>query len=182
MWPISPKVRDLKHDPRYALHSLMDNFEGVGGEFFVAGRAARSTTGLSSRRRASGSTIQSSTSSSSSASTRRSGPSMRAKNRPATVGVQADSQAPLGQAGRRVRGEPAERSFERSVKRSRERSPERSSPLSPEPREPAGRTPCGVERLLVRLNTLRVHARGASIFNREIVFRSYRLFQPIRAR
>jgi Pyridoxamine 5'-phosphate oxidase len=41
MWPTSPKVRDLKHDPRYALHSLMDNFEGVGGEFFVAGRAAR---------------------------------------------------------------------------------------------------------------------------------------------
>jgi hypothetical protein len=41
MWPTSPKVRDLKHAPRYALHSLMDNFEGVGGEFFVAGRAAR---------------------------------------------------------------------------------------------------------------------------------------------
>jgi hypothetical protein len=41
MWPTSPKVRDLQHDPRYALHSLMDNFEGVGGEFFVTGRAAR---------------------------------------------------------------------------------------------------------------------------------------------
>jgi hypothetical protein len=40
-WPTSPKVRDLQHDPRYALHSLMDNFEGVGREFFVAGRAAR---------------------------------------------------------------------------------------------------------------------------------------------
>lgn len=36
-----PKVRDLQHGPRYALHSLMDNFEGVGGEFFVAGRVAR---------------------------------------------------------------------------------------------------------------------------------------------
>jgi hypothetical protein len=41
MWPTSPKVRDLQHDPWYALHSLMDNFEGVGGEVFVAGRAAR---------------------------------------------------------------------------------------------------------------------------------------------
>ena len=38
MWPTSPTVRDLKHDPRYALHSLMDNFEGVGGKFFVADR------------------------------------------------------------------------------------------------------------------------------------------------
>ncbi|HEV8564611.1 MAG TPA: hypothetical protein VGR41_06825 [Actinomycetota bacterium] len=37
----SPKVRDLQRDPRYALHSMMDNFEAVGGEFFVAGRAAR---------------------------------------------------------------------------------------------------------------------------------------------
>lgn len=25
----------------YAMHSLMDNLEGVGGEFFVAGRGAR---------------------------------------------------------------------------------------------------------------------------------------------
>jgi len=41
MWPTSPKVRDLQHDPRYSLHALMDNFEGVGGEFFVAGHAAR---------------------------------------------------------------------------------------------------------------------------------------------
>jgi hypothetical protein len=41
MWPTSPKVRDLERDPRYALHSLMDNFEGTGGEFFVAGRAAQ---------------------------------------------------------------------------------------------------------------------------------------------
>lgn len=41
MWPTSPKIRDLERDPRYALHSLMDNFEGIGGEFFVAGRASR---------------------------------------------------------------------------------------------------------------------------------------------
>jgi hypothetical protein len=41
MWPTSPKVRDLQRDPRYALHSLRDNFEGADGEFFVAGCAAR---------------------------------------------------------------------------------------------------------------------------------------------
>lgn len=43
MYPESPKVRDLDRDPRYAMHSLMDNMEGEGGEFAVRGRAARVT-------------------------------------------------------------------------------------------------------------------------------------------
>ena len=33
----SPKVAEVTRDPRYALHGPMDNPEGEGGEFFVAG-------------------------------------------------------------------------------------------------------------------------------------------------
>jgi hypothetical protein len=39
MYPTSPKVSDLARDDRYALHSLMDNDEGKGGEFALRGRA-----------------------------------------------------------------------------------------------------------------------------------------------
>lgn len=39
MYATSPKVADLERDPRYALHSMMDNDEGDGGEFAVRGRA-----------------------------------------------------------------------------------------------------------------------------------------------
>jgi hypothetical protein len=34
----SPKVREVARDARYALHSSMDNPDGVGGEFLVRGR------------------------------------------------------------------------------------------------------------------------------------------------
>jgi hypothetical protein len=33
----SPKVREVDRDARYALHSPMDNPDGVGGEFLVSG-------------------------------------------------------------------------------------------------------------------------------------------------
>jgi hypothetical protein len=33
----SPKVREVARDARYALHSPMDNPEGIGGEFLVSG-------------------------------------------------------------------------------------------------------------------------------------------------
>jgi hypothetical protein len=33
----SPKVAEVARDPRYALHGPMDNPEGEGGEFLVAG-------------------------------------------------------------------------------------------------------------------------------------------------
>jgi hypothetical protein len=33
----SPKVDEVRHDGRYALHSPMDNPDGVGGEFMVRG-------------------------------------------------------------------------------------------------------------------------------------------------
>ena len=33
----SPKVREVARDARYALHSPMDNPDGIGGEFFVSG-------------------------------------------------------------------------------------------------------------------------------------------------
>ena len=36
----SPKVAEVARDPRYALHGPMDNPEGEGGEFFVAGSMA----------------------------------------------------------------------------------------------------------------------------------------------
>jgi Pyridoxamine 5'-phosphate oxidase len=39
MYPTSPKVTDLRRDPRFALHSMMDNDAGVGGEFSMTGRA-----------------------------------------------------------------------------------------------------------------------------------------------
>jgi nitroimidazol reductase NimA-like FMN-containing flavoprotein (pyridoxamine 5'-phosphate oxidase superfamily) len=37
--PDSPKAYDLRRDGRYALHSLVDNPAGAGGEFVVTGRA-----------------------------------------------------------------------------------------------------------------------------------------------
>jgi hypothetical protein len=37
--PTSPKVDDLRHDGRFAMHSLIDNPTGMGGEFSVKGRA-----------------------------------------------------------------------------------------------------------------------------------------------
>ena len=39
MFDTSPKVADLTRDPRYALHSMMDNDDGEGGEFSLRGRA-----------------------------------------------------------------------------------------------------------------------------------------------
>lgn len=41
MYPSSPKVADLERDPRYALHSMMDNDDGIGGELSLRGRASR---------------------------------------------------------------------------------------------------------------------------------------------
>lgn len=37
--PTSPKVKDLRLDGRYAMHSLVDNPSGDGGEFSIKGRA-----------------------------------------------------------------------------------------------------------------------------------------------
>ena len=37
--PTSPKASDLQKDGRYAIHSLIDNLSGEGGEFTLAGRA-----------------------------------------------------------------------------------------------------------------------------------------------
>jgi hypothetical protein len=39
MHTTSPKVADLVRDPRFALHSMMDNDDGVGGEFALTGPA-----------------------------------------------------------------------------------------------------------------------------------------------
>ena len=39
MYSTSPKVADLERDPRFALHSMMDNDDGVGGEFALRGQA-----------------------------------------------------------------------------------------------------------------------------------------------
>ena len=39
MFETSPKVADLTRDPRYALHSMMDNDDGEGGEFSLRGQA-----------------------------------------------------------------------------------------------------------------------------------------------
>jgi hypothetical protein len=39
MYPTSPKAGDLQRDPRYGLHSMMDNDDGEGGEFAVRGTA-----------------------------------------------------------------------------------------------------------------------------------------------
>ena len=41
MYDTSPKVADLERDPRFALHSMMDNDDGIGGEFAMHGRATR---------------------------------------------------------------------------------------------------------------------------------------------
>jgi len=41
MYTTSPKVADLERDPRFALHSMMNNDDGVGGEFAMHGRATR---------------------------------------------------------------------------------------------------------------------------------------------
>ena len=40
MYQTSPKAADLRRDPRFALHSMMDNDDGVGGEFAMSGRAS----------------------------------------------------------------------------------------------------------------------------------------------
>jgi hypothetical protein len=40
MYRTSRKVADLRRDPRFALHSMMDNDDGVGGEFAVSGLAS----------------------------------------------------------------------------------------------------------------------------------------------
>lgn len=37
----SPKVREVSRDGRYALHSPMDNPDGIGGEFVAFGQVAR---------------------------------------------------------------------------------------------------------------------------------------------
>jgi hypothetical protein len=39
MYPSSPKASDLRRDPRFALHSMMDNDDGIGGELALRGRA-----------------------------------------------------------------------------------------------------------------------------------------------
>jgi Pyridoxamine 5''-phosphate oxidase. len=39
MYATSPKVADFGRDPRFALHSMMDNDDGIGGEFALSGRA-----------------------------------------------------------------------------------------------------------------------------------------------
>ncbi len=39
MYPTSPKAADLRRDARFALHSMMDNDDGIGGEFALTGRA-----------------------------------------------------------------------------------------------------------------------------------------------
>lgn len=41
MYRSSPKAADLERDPRYALHSMMDNDDGIGGEFSLHGSAVR---------------------------------------------------------------------------------------------------------------------------------------------
>jgi len=43
--PTSPKVDDLRRDGRFAMHSLIDNPSGMGGEFSVKGRAHVVTDG-----------------------------------------------------------------------------------------------------------------------------------------
>ena len=39
MEPTSPKVQDLRRDPRYALHCGVEDHDGGAGEFLVRGRA-----------------------------------------------------------------------------------------------------------------------------------------------
>jgi hypothetical protein len=132
----------------------MDNFDGADGEFFVAGRATRvddatliPTASVGERDPKRYVLIE--------------------------LGVDEaigttyadDETVPRGWRVSRIvslprPGETAERSIKRSVERSRGRSPKRSSPLDPDCYESAGRRPRRVERLLVRLATLRVmHAQ-----------------------
>ena len=40
MYPTSPKVKDLLRDPRYSLHSQVEDSEGTGGEVSVSGVAS----------------------------------------------------------------------------------------------------------------------------------------------
>lgn len=40
MEPTSPKGRDLRQRPRYALHNGVPDMSGSGGEFFISGEAA----------------------------------------------------------------------------------------------------------------------------------------------
>src|SRR2546423_3607770 len=40
MYPSSPKVNDLRRDPRFSLHSEVEDTSGMGGEFLITGRAA----------------------------------------------------------------------------------------------------------------------------------------------
>ncbi|HEU4760410.1 MAG TPA: pyridoxamine 5'-phosphate oxidase family protein [Dehalococcoidia bacterium] len=51
MEPTSPKGRDLRTNPRYALHSLVVDQHGASGEFLVCG-SARPVTDPSTRRAA----------------------------------------------------------------------------------------------------------------------------------
>jgi hypothetical protein len=68
---------------------------------------------------------------------------------------------------------PREHSPERFVERSHEHSPERSSPLDPDLPESAGERRRRVERLLVRLATLRVHVRAAPLKHPFDTWRSF---------
>jgi hypothetical protein len=43
MEPTSPKGRDIRMDPRYALHCGVEDYSGGEGEFFVSGTASPST-------------------------------------------------------------------------------------------------------------------------------------------
>lgn len=47
----SPKVREVARDARYALHSPMDNPEGIGGEFLVNGWMEQVSPDLPATRR-----------------------------------------------------------------------------------------------------------------------------------
>jgi general stress protein 26 len=40
MYPTSPKVRDLQREPRFSLHSQVDDTGGAGGEILIAGTAS----------------------------------------------------------------------------------------------------------------------------------------------
>jgi general stress protein 26 len=40
MYPTSPKVGDLRRDPRFALHSRVEDTSGSGGEVLVSGTAS----------------------------------------------------------------------------------------------------------------------------------------------
>jgi general stress protein 26 len=39
MYPTSPKVSDLRRDPRFALHSQVEDTSGSGGEVLISGKA-----------------------------------------------------------------------------------------------------------------------------------------------